>query len=309
MSKRGSGKFNLGVLYRRGIQYAVLSLLLSGLSAEIVLYACAENKSHSRAEDQQTDSAEKKSTAAPLSKKNVPFRGYGKFFSNIKKFCEAMAEDGRADFFSSTAKEFSDRDVACDACRPLFQAFAQNCAAKKFEVRVKGKSLRAVSSSEDGEEKKSTAAPVPTPFLLQREPSALCLDRGVRLFSDISEDEILAQKTKVALQKLFFILDDKSRGTTATREYFSTLSGFILPLFSQANAYKENHTSTSEVKASHEQLGSLFDEYKEVGPALVLTPHAVTSIWDGLLASGCVTTFLLGKIRKVRRIFPSCAEG
>ena len=231
-----------------------LAALASVLPIFVSLHQATAQESTSLDEETAAQTAKKSSKPASL-----PFKGYGKYFSLIKSTCEAISADGRSTFLVDTAKSLSERDVTCEACRPLMQAITQNC-----KVLVKKVEKKTATPTPLAADAAAATAPVPTvpPAVAgQREPSALVVDRIVSLFSQIASDPDIAEPTRVALQRLFFTLTDRSRATEAGKEYFDTLQSFIFPLFKSSHQAAGTSAKRAADPAAHEKkLNSLFDQ-------------------------------------------------
>jgi hypothetical protein len=199
---------------------------------------------------------------AHADEKRLPFKGYGRYFPQFKLLCEAIHQDGRGEYLSKTALLFSERDTGCEACRPLFQTIVQTCKVplKKIALSKVTKKPEDATSETDGGE---TVPPTPTPLpILNREPSALVIDRSVRLFNQIAEDKNINERSVPALYKLFFVLNDSHSATAAEKEYFDILQSFVLPLFAdvqnKSTATEDKKSGSSGEKKSEEHLESLF---------------------------------------------------
>jgi hypothetical protein len=203
---------------------------------------------------------------AHADEKRLPFKGYGSYFPQFKLFCEAIHQDGRGEYLSKTALLFSERDTGCEACRPLFQTIVQTCKAppKKKEISKVTKKPEEATGETDGE-KTVPPTPTATPLpILNREPSALVIDRSVRLFNQIAEDKNINERSVPALYKLFFVLNDNHSATAAEKEYFDILQSFVMPLFAElqnkSSSTEPNEHGSSNEAASGEHLESLFDQ-------------------------------------------------
>lgn len=215
----------------------------------------------------------------PITKRKGPFKGYGKQGTQFKKLCEAIKADDRLEILVDSAKEFSDRDPACEACRNFMQSFTNNCKSlgtikvektKKDSVH-KEIPVDEIEATNEDESTDQAVHPTPTPVpnLAQREPSALVIDRAVRLFEGIASDEDLRDKTLQALNKLKFVIMDKNRSTQASREYYENLFTYIYSIFQQYES--SNNKSSTDQSSSSDQpevdtqkksqhLESLFDQ-------------------------------------------------
>jgi hypothetical protein len=202
----------------------------------------------------------------PVGKRKGPFKGYGKQASQFKKLCEAIAADDRLEFLVSSAKQFSDRDPACEACRNFMQSFTNNCKTLSTSAKPEKSKKETKSASENPEEIQPT--PTAVPKVAQREPSALVIDRAVRLFDNIASDDDLRDKTLQAVNKLKFVLLDKNRSTVASREYYDNLFTYIYEVFEQYSSKKANSSSDEDLARQlepsedqkNQHLESLFDQ-------------------------------------------------
>ena len=203
----------------------------------------------------------------PVGKRKGPFKGYGKQANQFKKLCEAIAADDRLDFLVSTAKQFSDRDPACEACRNFMQSFTTNCkTVSSTTVKIEKSKKESKTESEHTED--VTPTPTPVPKVSQREPSALVIDRAVRLFDNIASDDDLRDKTLQAVNKLKFVMQDKNRSTQASREYYDNLFTYIYEVFEQYSSNKSKNKQNSDISEQmqptedqkNQHLESLFDQ-------------------------------------------------
>lgn len=195
-----------------------------------------------------------------------PFKGYGRYQKKFVSLCEAMQEDGRLEYLVSTARAFSERDITCEACRPLYQTFTSSCGrivlASQISQNVPtSKSKKKATQTELPEVNHELVTPTKIPYALQREPSALVIDRATRLFADIAEDKDLLAKTKQALDKLSFIMLDKSRTTVRSREYYTQFFSYIMPFFEEKEIKGEKSLGITPLdpKQKTKKLDSMFD--------------------------------------------------
>lgn len=201
--------------------------------------------------------------------KKLPFKGYSSLTPQFRSLCDAMHEDGRGDFLVQSAAAYSERDIGCEACRPLMKTIMQSC--KRYAPKVKPTPKGHATAHEEAPaeavpegEAPPPPTPTPTPTPVpgpNREPSPLVLDRAVRLFTAIAEDKLISEKSIPAIYRLFFILTDPSRTTPGQREYFDILQSYVLPIFEakKKDSAKQHEASPKEMKKSSEHLQSLFE--------------------------------------------------
>lgn len=203
--------------------------------------------------------------------KKLPFKGYSNLTPQFRSLCDAINEDGRGDFLVQSAAAYAERDIACEACRPLMKTIMQNCKryAPKVTPTPKGHGHAAAHEDPPAEalpegEAPPPPTPTPTPTPVpgpNREPSPVAIDRAVRLFTAIAEDKLISEKSIPAIYRLFFILTDPSRTTPGQREYFDILQTYVLPIFEakKKESGKQQDGSPLEKKKSSEHLQSLFE--------------------------------------------------
>ncbi len=214
-------------------------------------------------EDHSHDHGAPKEAIDTLSKHSIkkkgPFKGYGKYFSSFKLLCDAINQDHRVDILVKNAKEFSDRDPNCPACRPFMQAITTNCKffpkKETSSKKIKEKSQKDIEQDDPNLEPQT---PTAMPIIPQIDPSALVIDRAVKLFESIALDEDIREPTKQALNKLKFVLFDKTRSTNTSRIYYDTLFSYIYLCFDQhknsKQAIQDNGYNNSDSLANVDSL-------------------------------------------------------
>lgn len=199
--------------------------------------------------------------------KQRPFKGFAAFHSQFKSLCQGLEADGRLAKLLELAKAYSERDAMCESCRPLLKQFQTSCGSLVRTSKEKSSKKKKVEEPAEVVEEVSaepTPTPTPLPYIIQREPSALVIDRIAQLFGKIAEDEAINIRSLPAIQKLIFILRDKnSVQPGAEAEYFDIFCEYVGAHFTgiiEEQAQKPAQASDEVPENKEKNLGDLFGE-------------------------------------------------
>ena len=199
-----------------------------------------------------------------------PFRGFNSVSQNFKRICEGLKEDHRIELFVKVARDHAERDPLCEGCRPLMRTILASCSSmvRADDTKIIKSKKKTKKSKEETPIAESDTTPQPavspTPVVVKaREPNTALLDELSETARIIAENTEGGERSIPAIQKLVFLLRDKSVvAPGAEAEYYDIFCEYLYAPFVELEtelAGKSRKTDT-EPENSQKDLGNLFDE-------------------------------------------------